>query len=311
LALGIACVLTRSADVSAQTTLTTLKLGVVPALVSVQAYLAQDFGIFKKHGLDVQFVPMTAGVNTISALLGGSLDMAFGDAVAVSSANVHNVPLKFVAPGIIDTLQVPALALIAKAGSPYHNARDFNGKTIGVNAIRSMSTVMISAWVDGNGGDAKSLHFVELAFPQIGPAIIAGTVDTGLVPEPFLTSDIDAGMRALPFEKGAVHDYMVSGWIATPAWLASNPDTAAKFIAAMQEATDYANRRPIPADVVDVLTKYTKIPAQAIVGMKYPNLFGFTMTDRQVQPVVDATAKYGVIEKAFPAADIVYHPKAR
>jgi NitT/TauT family transport system substrate-binding protein len=308
LALGIACVL-RDSELSAQPVLTTVKLGIVPAVVSVQAYVAQDFGIFKKHGLDVQFFPTTAGVNTISALVGGSLDLAFGDAVAVSSARVHNIPLKFMAPGIVDTTRVPVLAILVKPNGSIHDVKDLNGKTIAVNSIRSMSTVMTSAWVDGNGGDAKTLKFVELPFPQVAAAIANGTVDAGLVPEPFLSSALEGGLRAMPFEKGAVHDYMVSGWIATPAWLAANPDTAARFIAAMKEATEFANKQPVPPDVADVLTKYTKIPAVAITHMKFPDLFGTAMDVHYVQRVVDATAKYGVIDQPFPAADIVYQPK--
>jgi NitT/TauT family transport system substrate-binding protein len=172
-----------------------------------------------------------------------------------------------------------------------------------------MSTVMTSAWVDGNGGDAKTLKFVELPFPQVAAAVTNGTVDAGLIPEPFLSSAVEGGLRAMQFDKGAVHDYMVSGWIATPAWLAANPDTAARFIASIREATEYANKQPVPADVADVLTKYTKIPTQAITHMQYPDLFGAIMDVRYVQRVVDATAKYGVIEKPFSAAQIVYQPK--
>ncbi len=309
LAMGIACLLAPARESSAQATLTTVKLGIVPAVVSVQAYVAQDFGIFKKHGLDVQFSPTSAGVNTISALVGGSLDVAFGDAVAVSSAHVHSIPLKFVAPGIVDTTKVPVLALLVKPNGPIHEAKDLNGKTIAVNAIRSMSTVMTSAWVDGNGGDAKTLKFVELPFPQVAAAVANGTVDAGLIPEPFLSSAVEGGLRAMPFEKGAVHDYLVSGWIATPAWLAANPDTAAKFIASIQEATEYANKQPVPANVAEVLTKYTKIPTPAITHMMYPDLFGTSMDARYVQRVVDATAKYGVIDKPFPALEIVYQAK--
>ena len=111
----------------AQSQLTTVRVGIIPAVVCAQAFVAEDLGLFKKYGLDVEFQPMNNGVSTMAALVGGSLDIAFGDAVAVSSAHLRDVPLEFIAPGPMDTPQAPALALLVKADGPIRQAKDLDG----------------------------------------------------------------------------------------------------------------------------------------------------------------------------------------
>ena len=173
-----------------------------------------------------------------------------------------------------------------------------------------MSTLTISAWIDGNGGDSKSVHFVEYPIPVMAAAVENGSVAAAFPPEPFSSDAIRSGaVHALVLGKGGLTNFMLAGWISSNSWLTSNPQTAAKFIAAIREAGDLVNRRPVSADVAAILTKYTKVPMPVIAQLEFFAANGQILDPGQLQPLIDAAARYGVIDKRFPAGEIVYRPK--
>jgi NitT/TauT family transport system substrate-binding protein len=294
---------------AAQTKLTTVRLGVVPAFVSAQAFVAQDMGFFQKAGLDVQMLPVNSGASSMAALSGGSLDISFGDSIGVPEAHVRGLPYVFIASGIVDTVKAPGLQILVTAVSPIRTGKDLNGKTVAVSSLRSMSQVTISAWTDGNGGDSKTVKFIEYPIPQMANAVDKGTVDAALPPEPFMTSAVDSGMRAIVFEKGALHEFMISGWLADPAWIAANRDTVTRFVAALYMANQYLNRHPLQPEVAEILAKYTKIPPESIQHLRFLPQFGSTVDPKQLQPMIDAAAKYGFVDRAFPAGEIIANRK--
>ena len=60
-------------------------------------------GIFKKHGLDVDVVPIGSGAAALAALAGGSVQVAFGNILSIASGYTRGVPFVIVAPGDIYT----------------------------------------------------------------------------------------------------------------------------------------------------------------------------------------------------------------
>ena len=59
-----------------------------------------------------------------------------------------------------------------------------------VNGIGNIAQLPFMAWLDRNGGNAKSVKFLELTFPQMLPALQRGTVDAIVCPEPFITGAV-------------------------------------------------------------------------------------------------------------------------
>jgi hypothetical protein len=55
------------------------------------------------------------------------------------------------------------------------------------------------------------------------------------------------------------------------------------------------------------LSKYSKLPLETALRM-HRAYYGEKLDPALIQPVIDATAKYGVIDKPFPAAAIIASP---
>jgi NitT/TauT family transport system substrate-binding protein len=287
--------------------LTELRIGGFPGLPAAQIYVGQDLGIFKKYGLEVTYTPLASGAVAATAVLAGSLDLGLIDAAALGAAHLHNLPLLYVAPGPMDTDRAPAITMMVKPDSPLRTGKDFNGKTVGCTAIKGMGTVAFAAWMDANGGDSKTLKLIEFPVQQTIAAIANGTLDAGLTVEPFVTNGITSGqVRAIVLLKGGLRDFMLTGWAGDSAWLNNNAQTIAKFRAAVKEAGAIANQRPMRADVAAVIAKYTKMPVSLVSSLQYFTDFGDKLEARQIQPVIDVSAKYGLIDKSFPATDVMF-----
>jgi NitT/TauT family transport system substrate-binding protein len=292
---------------SAQTTpgLVQLKLGVIPVEAGAEAYYATDMGFFKKQGLDVDMQTMQNGASIAAAVAGGTLDVGFADTISISSAHSRGLPFIFLAPALLNSYVAPTLALMVAGNGPIHEAKDLNGKTIGVNGLNNITMLPFEAWIDRSGGDSKSIKWIEIPIPAADDAVVAGKIDAATIGEPFITFGIDKSLRALYVEKNAIAPrYVLAGFMTTKDWAAKNPALAAKFIAAIKEAGQWANANP--AASAAILAKYTKIPQPVVDRMKRGQ-FAETLLVSDFQPVIDAAAKYGVLPKAFPATEFFYH----
>jgi NitT/TauT family transport system substrate-binding protein len=291
---------------SAQTApaLVTIKMGVIPIEAGAEPFFAADMGFFKKQGLDVEMETMQNGASIASAVAGGTLDVGFADTISVASAHSHGLPFVILAPALLNSYVAPTLAIMVSGSGPIHDAKDFNGKTIAVNGLNNITMIPFEAWIDRSGGDSKTTKWIELPIPAANDAVIGGKVDAATLGEPFITFGVDKGLRAIYVDKNAIAPrYVLAGFMTTKDWAAKNPVLAAKFIAAIKEAGQWANANPAPSAII--LAKYTKIPQPVVDRMKRGQ-YAETLLVSDYQPVIDAAAKYGALPKAFPAQELFY-----
>jgi NitT/TauT family transport system substrate-binding protein len=134
------------------------------------------------------------------------------------------------------------------------------------------------------------------------PALEDGHIDAAAVTEPTLALT-NGKYRVISL---AAHNvaptFMVSGFAANPAWIKAHPDLAAKFAAALMKANAWANTHH--TESAAILAKVSKLSPD-VAGRMVRVYYGEHLDRAQLQPVIDATAKYGVIPKTFPAAEIM------
>ncbi len=132
----------------------------------------------------------------------------------------------------------------------------------------------------------------------------AGRIDGGVEGEPFIQAAVAKGERAIFMDKRAIAPrFMLSGWFATKSWLESNRATAVKFIAAIRETADWANKNQ--AASAPILSKYTKTPV-AVIEKMHRGLFAEQLRASDLE-LIHPAVKYGVIPSRYPAT-IFYSP---
>ena len=75
---------------------------------------------------------------------------------------------------------------------------------------------MASAWVDNNGGDSKSIKWVEINSATAMAAIQAKRIDGALVGEPYFTQAREGGVHITLLDHNPPSNlWMVNGWAVT------------------------------------------------------------------------------------------------
>jgi NitT/TauT family transport system substrate-binding protein len=283
---------------------TALHIATLPVDADATAWFALDQGIFEQNGLDVTIDVFTSGSAITAGVAGGALDVGVASVASLSTAYAHGLPIIALAAGGIYNGAFPTSVLAVADTSPLRTAKDLTGKTIAIQTIGELAAFSTMSWIDKNGGDGKSVKFVELATSSMGDALEKGRVDAAFMAEPFFTQ-AKPGVRFFGASyDGVAKRFLISAWLANRDWIARNAATAKKFVAAMRTASAWANQaQNLPASGA-ILAKYTKIAPDTVAKMQRAQ-FATRLDPALLQPVIDVSAQFGVIPKAFPAAEVI------
>lgn len=142
-------------------------------------FMAQQEGLFKKNGLDVELIHIPSSSRGIQAILAGEIAFSFMDGVNAVQANLKGANLQLVAGAtnrqVFSLMAKPEIKRIA----------DLKGRKIGITRVGS-STHTSALYALGSGGlrgnDYQLLPLLEV--PNIFTALAAGQIDAGVVSPP-------------------------------------------------------------------------------------------------------------------------------
>ena len=283
-----------------------LKIVLFNGETAATAYYAHDLGYFARAGLDVSITTVTNGAAGAAAVASGAIDVGFSNPLSVAQGYSRGLPFEIIAPAAesIRGSQTNGYVIVAKA-SPYESGKDATGKTFGVDQIGGLPYATLRAWIDGTGGDSKSVRFVELPFAEMIAALQSSRIDFSEMNTSF---DPLLGKPNDPVQLlGNSFDYVAprfasTVWFSTKAWVAGNPDLVKRFVSAMRQSAVWANTHP--TESAPILAKYTKQTVAEILASHRAN-FGTEITPDLVQPVIDLAVKYGLIKTAFSATEMI------
>ncbi|HTJ26449.1 MAG TPA: ABC transporter substrate-binding protein [Candidatus Limnocylindria bacterium] len=279
----------------------TLRVATTPLDIGAEVLFAKDEGFFAKAGLDVDVELMNNGSAIAAAVASGAVDVAQANIVSLATAHERGIPFVLVAPGGFYASANPTTALVVAKTSPVHGPKDLAGKTIAISGIKNITQVAAQSWLARSGVDVANVHFIELPFPQMGPALAGGRVDAAVIAEPDLSDVLAQGGRVVsPVYDAIGKNFLVGAWFTTAAWSRAHPDLVRRFAAAIAQTAAWANTHQ--AESARVLEKYTKIAVPS--GMRRAT-WAVRLDPAQVQPLIDASARTNVLRAPFPAAELI------
>jgi NitT/TauT family transport system substrate-binding protein len=269
---------------------------------SSQPVYAQAAGFFKRNGLDAKITVLQGGGAIIAAIAGGALDAGFSNTVSAAQAIARGIPIVVLVPATVYPAEKPDTLLVKARGSKIKTGADLNGKTVAVTTLQGSLQLCAASWIDKNGGDSKTVHFLELSFTEMGAALKAGRIDAAMLSEPVLTND-RADVEPLGDAFAAIAPQWTLGvFVASKTWAEANPDLARRFVKAMLETAQWANAHH--AESAKILAPLANIDLATFTSMARSR-FGETLTAAQLQPPLDAALKYGQLKAPFDAAQMV------
>ena len=278
-----------------------IRIATFPTDSGGQAYYAQDLGFFKKVGLDANIVSPSSGSAIAAAVAGGAYDIGSSNTVSLATAHERGVPFVFLAAAARYTSKTSIQALVVAKPSSVQTAKDLNGKVIAVDSIGGVAWLAALAWVDQNGGDSKTVKFIELPIASMSAALGQGRVDAISSVEPFLSRAVAENGRLLANHFDAVSkDCTLGEWFAMADFVKTKPDVAKRFNDAMRQSCVWANANQDAS--AKILAKYTN---QAPLPGTKRTLYADRLRASEIQPVIDVAVKYGLLKATFPASAMI------
>lgn len=282
-------------------TLTKIRVAAVPIDITAAVLYGVDQGFFRKRNLDVEPVMMTNGPATAAAVSGGSLDIGTAAVVTIANAHERGIPFVLVAPGAAYSSKQPTGSLIALQSAPLHTARDLAGKTVGVTSLKGVSEMATWAWLEKNGVAADAVKFIEIPYADMGPALTAGRVDAVVAEEPAQSQLLAGGGRVVANVNDAIGDtWLGGGWFCLLSYANAHPEIVRAFADGIAEAGAWANKNHDAS--AKILESYTKQP---ISPNQKRAFYPERVSPALLQPLIDASAKYGLLKASFPAKDVI------
>jgi ABC-type nitrate/sulfonate/bicarbonate transport system substrate-binding protein len=279
-----------------------VRFGATPSESFAQGLYAVDAGFFKQAGIVGQPTILPGGGAITSAVISGALDIGLTNAGSMANAHVHGLPFYLIAPSAISGTGPATTALLVPKDSSITSAADFSGKPVALSTIRDLQQVALMTWLDKNGGDSKAVTYLELPTAEQPLALLAKRTAAAVMTEPWITlSSATTRIVAEPY-KSLGPQILISGWIANKDWADRNRALVRQVVTALQATAVWANHQPDATAAI--LEKYTTI-APDVAARMHRLSYGERLDLRLIQPVIDATVRYGFLPRRFSASEML------
>jgi NitT/TauT family transport system substrate-binding protein len=289
--------------VSAQSTVP-VRIATTAAETYAQPFYAQEAGLFAKAGINVEVLILANGAAGSTAVAGGAADVGVTSTVTLGNAVVRGVPFVAIAPCAVTTAEAPSGLLCVPKSSIAKVAKDFEGLTIAVPALKQSGDLALRTWLAQGGVDAGKVRIIEVPFNAMGDGLERGLFAAAYISDPALTNVLRKyDVRRFADVTAAIGPKsMVAAWFTTRAYLQANPDPVRRVAAALTEAAKWANAHH--NESAAIVSRIAKIDLD-VIHSETRTVYGEQLSAADLQPQLDAAYKVGFLTRAVKAGEFL------
>ncbi|NLD54483.1 MAG: ABC transporter substrate-binding protein [Burkholderiaceae bacterium] len=216
------------------------KVGYLRVMDDAQAILANEAGLYKKRGVDVELVEFQSGTDLIKAIVGGQLDsgvLGFTNAIAWAS---RGADLK-----VVGGAQNGYHAMIVREDTGIEKIADLKGRTIASQKEGSTADTVLRGVVFQQAGLQPSQVNVMGVSPQVAvQSLVAKRVDGAFLFEPQASIAKAIAPVKQIYEIGEVWPFPCMVVITSGDVIKKRKDDLWKTLDAQKDAIDMLEQRP-------------------------------------------------------------------
>jgi NitT/TauT family transport system substrate-binding protein len=206
-----------------------LNWGAISGVMS-PIWVAQEEGIFKKYGLDVELIHIAATSKAIQSMLSGEIQFTTADALNTIQAVNAGADLVMVCAG------VNRFVFSIMARGDIKRISDLKGKKIGITRIGSSTHTAVLYVINKAGLGANDYTLLQLGeVPNILTTLLAGQIDAGALSPPTNSRAKKAGLQELINLATDGPEYPSTVIASTRSYVKSNPENTRRMVRALGE----------------------------------------------------------------------------
>jgi len=283
-----------------------IRIATVGSETSGAAMYAQDLGFFTQAGLAADLAFFQSGAVIVNTVVSGACEFGSSAVASLALARGRGLPVIIVAAGGLSTGKLIGAVIALKDGP--RTPADLSGKTMAVPGLGTFAQYSAQYWIDKNGGDSRSVKFVEVALPEMPAALETHRVDAAALFEPGITLAMATGnFKVLGNTSAAVAPHwLTSVWFSTDTYVQQNPDVTRRFVSAIRQGAMWSNSHR--AQSSEILVKYTKLDPDLAARMVRDQQ-GTVLSPELLQPNLDVLARYHALPNPVTVAQLVWNPR--
>src|SRR5215831_8646397 len=220
-----------------------IKIG-YQAVASWLLFGARSLKLYEKAGLTPTFVKFTAGAPMIAAAQSGSIDVAMVGTVPFLAGVAAGVDWVYIG---VDNEYPRAVGFVARKDSGVSSLADLSGKTIGFFRGSTSHYAVLSV-LKRQGIATNQVKLLQLEPAQQVAAMINRQIDVAATWEPWMQKMVYQANGKIVAREADMGIYTGLGVYAVrSSWLASNRETARRYLEALVMAYDALAKDPSPA----------------------------------------------------------------
>ncbi len=284
------------------------------------SWIAGEKGFWKKYGLDVELIYLDGGARSVSALIGGSVQIVFGSDALVTIANLQGANLSRL--GV--TTNTLGYAIVTPPS--IKTIADLKGKTLGITLGRDAAYVRLVKILNDNGVDPKAdVKLLPLGGGPMGrvAALQAGVIQGTMLTPPTDLAAVQAGMKVLlrvdvPSIAGGINLSasfvqknrstvlnMLKGYIEGIHYLKENKEESLKVFAKYLRNSDVKKLSYLYDEIAGRVERELRPQPESVrflldlVAQDYPQAQRLSEKDHWDLSLIDEIQKSGFIDRVY------------
>jgi NitT/TauT family transport system substrate-binding protein len=217
--------------------------------INAALWIAEDKGLFKKHGIESEVVLMGgASAGGVSSLIAGDVQFLGGGGGGVINAALSGADVIMIGSIVNKGVQR------VMARSDLRRPEDLRGKKVGVTRFGAASHLVLLIMLRGWNMNPSDVQMIQVgSSPAMMAALEKGGIDAAVLTEPTFFFAEDQGYRTLADLADMDIYYLHSMIDTTRAYLRVNRDLALRFMKGYVEGIAYFKKNK--KESLDVLAK--------------------------------------------------------
>jgi NitT/TauT family transport system substrate-binding protein len=245
----------------------TLRIAVLPIIDTLPMFVAQQEGLFEKHGVNVEFIPVASAPERDQLIAAGGADGTINETLAVMLFNKEDIQMQIVRYALRPTEENGHFFILASNKSGISSIDGLKGVEIGVSqgtVIEYVTERLLQA--DGfTTEDIKTVAVPKI--PDRMALLASGELEAGVMPDPLASLVVSQG-GVIVADDSNHPEYGFSVISFRKDMIEANPEAIKGFLAAIEEATGMLNAEP--ARYKTVLSEQKLVPPPLLEAYQVP-----------------------------------------
>lgn len=256
----------------------TLRVGILPNEEALPIYVAQEKGIFEKHGLKVEIIPFQSASERDAAIQAGTIDGAEGDMIAVALLRRGGIPVKATAVALGATPEEGRYVLLSAPGN-ISNVSEIRNKTMAISK-NTIIEFVADQMLQIKGIEPNSVKKVYVPkMPLRLEMLLQKKVDTAVLPEPLASLAELKGAKALVDDTKLPVNLTQSVFFFREDALKTKRTEIQKFLKSFEESGKEVTQNP--EKYRDLFNKKIDVPRELQHSFPIPKFSSLQLPNRE------------------------------